>query len=125
MILVDTSVWVDHLRRRNSELARRLEEGEVLCHEFIVGELACGSLKNRKEILSLLQELPRAVKACHEEVVTFIDSRRLFGRGIGWIDAHLLASALLSRARLWTLDKRLKSLASDLGISSNGVRQIY
>lgn len=117
MILVDTSVWVDHLRRRNAALVRQLEEGFVLCHEFIIGELACGHLKNRREILSLLNELPRAVSARHEEVMTLLDSRNLFGMGIGWVDAHLMSSALLSQARFWTLDKKLGAVAASLGIS--------
>jgi len=116
MILIDTSVWVDHFRRRNHDLAHFLQEGEVLMHESVIGELACGSLKNRKEILTLLRELPYAVSARSEEVLTMIESRRLFGRGIGWIDAHLLASALLSRCRFWTLDKRLQSLAGEMGL---------
>lgn len=115
MILVDTSVWVDHFRRKNSRLIRYLGEGNVLGHEFVVGELACGNLKNRREILTLLHDLPQAVSARNEEVLALIESGRFFGRGIGWIDAHILASARLSHAGLWTLDKRFASLASELG----------
>lgn len=117
MILVDTSVWVEHFRHHHRDLAQRLEEGEVICHEFVIGELACGHLRNRKEILSLLRELPQAALAENEEVLTFLDSQCLFGKGIGWVDAHLLASARLSRAKLWTLDKRLEALASRMSIS--------
>jgi len=84
-----------------------LVEGQVLCHPFIVGEIACGALQNRREILSLLAALPPAPMAEHEEVLRLIESRHLHGRGIGWIDAHLLASALLSRSPLWTLDRKL------------------
>ena len=92
-------------------------EGQVLCHQFIVGEIACGALQNRREILSLLAALPSAPVAEHEEVLSLIESRRLHSRGIGWIDAHLLTSALLSRSPLWTLDSKLKTLASSLEIS--------
>ena len=89
----------------------------MLCHAFIVGEIACGALRNRGEILSLLAALPHAPMAEHEEVLRLIDSRSLHGRGIGWIDAHLIASALLSRSPLWTFDRKLSAVASSLGIS--------
>lgn len=118
MILVDTSVWVQHLRKGDERLRSLLIEGQVLCHPFIVGEIACGALRNRREILSLLAALPPAPMAEHEEVLGLIESRRLHGRGIGWIDAHLITSALLSRSPLWTLDSKLRSVASSLGISS-------
>lgn len=91
MILVDTSVWVSHLRDGNVRLDRLLYNGDVVCHPFIVGELACGNLKNRTEILSLLQSLPMAVKAEHEEVLQFIENNQLMGKGLGYIDIHLLA----------------------------------
>ncbi len=116
MILVDTSVWVDHFRRGNSKLSYFLEEGQVFGHEFVTGELACGNLKNRKEILALLRELPQSALAQNDEVLALIEMRRLFGKGIGWIDAHLLASARLAGANLWTLDKRLGSVAADLNL---------
>ena len=119
MTLVDTSVWIDHLRNGNSELQALLEKEEVLAHPFIVGELACGSLKNRTEILRLLQELPEARLAEHHEVLGLINSRRLWGQGIGWTDAHLLASALLSRCWIWTLDKQLRSVASKLRLEKS------
>jgi predicted nucleic acid-binding protein len=117
MILVDTSVWVDHLRVRNRKLQSLLEDAEVLAHPFVVGELACGTLRNREEVLTLLQALPEAQAAEHEEVMRVVTRDRLYGRGIGWIDAHLLASARLSDAVLWTLDRRLSKVASSLTLA--------
>ena len=116
-MLVDTSVWVDHLRRGNARLARHLDAGEVECHPFVIGELACGDLKQRAQLLDLLQRLPRVLQAEHEEVLGFIDAQRLMGRGLGWVDTHLLASALLSQTPLWTLDKRLAARAAALRIA--------
>ena len=113
MILVDTSVWVDHLRFRNGTLVSLLEDEQVLTHPFVIGELACGQLRHRREILRLLAALPAATVAGHEEVLALVDGRRLFGRAIGWIDAHLLASAALSHARLLTLDRPLSRLARE------------
>lgn len=112
MILVDTSVWIDHLRHSNARLMEALEAGEVLGHPFIVGELACGTLKQRDRILALLGELPQARMASHAEVLTLIDTRRLWGRGLGLIDMHLMASALIEGAELFTLDKRLAEEAA-------------
>lgn len=117
MILVDTSVWVDHLRRGNTRLAQLLEADEVLCHPFVVGELACGNLKNRREVISLLDELPEATAATHQEALAFLDARRLMGRGLGYVDLHLLASAALDQTSLWTLDKRLGRVAGSLGLA--------
>lgn len=117
-ILVDTTVWIDHLRSANTELAARLERGKVWGHPFIVGELACGNLANRREILRLLEALPRADVAEHQEVLAFLKTHRLSGRGIGWVDAHLLASARLTRLRLWTLDRPLRRLARQLGLAA-------
>jgi len=117
MTLVDTSVWVDHLRSGNRILIALLERGEVLAHPFVIGELACGQIRNRREILGLLATLPSASVADHDDVLAFVDAHRLSGRGIGWIDAHLLASALLSRARLITLDSRLSRVAAAAGVS--------
>ena len=114
MILVDTSVWVAHLRQGTIGLDGLLLEGRVVCHPFIVGELACGNLSNRSEILALLQELPRAIVAEHREVMNFIENYGLMGKGLGFIDLHLLASARLTGVPLWTLDKRLKSVAANL-----------
>jgi predicted nucleic acid-binding protein len=115
MILVDTSVWVDHFRRGNARLRDLLNNNEVLTHPFIVGELACGGIKNRAEILSLLNELPLAVVADHQEVMKLIETRRLYGKGLGLIDAHLIASALLTKVDLMTLDKVLAKLLPTLG----------
>ena len=117
MVLVDTSVWVEHFRAGNSGLKSLLEEGKVSCHELIVGELACGSLKNRGGIISLLQTLPSVVEAEHDEVLRFVDQHRLMGKGLGLIDVHLMASAVLSDTPLWTLDKTLKAESSRLGIA--------
>ena len=118
MILVDTSVWIDHLRRGNLRLKSLLLENSVLTHPFILGELACGRLKNRQMIMNYLRALPECVCAAHEEVLFLLENEQLYGRGIGWIDAHLLASARLSRALIWTLDLRLVCVASKLGISA-------
>lgn len=116
MVLVDTSVWVDHLRRGRVGLDIPLGEGQVLCHPFIVGELACGNLRNRSDILSLLRTLPAARTAEEDEVLQFIEKYRLMGKGLGYIDVHLLASSLLSHAPLWSFDKRLGDAAAMLGI---------
>jgi len=116
MVLVDTSVWVVHLREGISELEALLNEGDVICHPFIVGELACGNLKNRAEILSLLQTLPMAIHAEHEEVMHFIENYNLMGKGLGYIDMHLLASAMLTKVPVWTLDKKLSTISSKLGL---------
>ena len=115
MTLVDTSVWVQHLRYDNAELRRLLEGGEVLCHPLIVGELACGSIANRIEILELLSTLPAASIADHDEVLHFLNEKRLYGKGLGWVDVHLLASAALAGVELWTRDGALKKAAEQLG----------
>lgn len=120
MILVDTSVWVDHLRVGNSDLRGLLESGRVLTHPFILGELALGSLQQRATILEALQGLPKAKVADDIEVLRFIDQHRLFGIGIGYIDTHLLAAVRLSPgATIWTLDKRLLAAANQLGLCAN------
>ena len=116
MTLVDTSVWIEHLRAGNRMLRSLLESGEVLAHPFVVGELACGRLRNRVEILTLLQALPEAQIAEHEEVMRVVECEHLYGQGIGWIDAHLLASALVGRLKLWTTDPRLALIAGELGV---------
>ncbi len=116
MVLVDTSVWVEHLKSGTTGLESSLNDGQVVCHPFIIGELACGNLKNRMQILSLLGTLPSAQLADHEEVMRFIETNRLMGKGLGYIDIHLLASAVLTNARLWTLDKRLSKAAAMLEI---------
>jgi len=116
MVLVDTSVWVAHLREGNTGLEMLLNDGEVVCHPFIIGELACGNLGTRSEILSLLQALPMAIQAEHEEIMHFIEDHRLMGKGLGYIDIHLLASALLTQDPLWTFDKKLNAVSSRLGL---------
>lgn len=116
MILVDTSVWISHLRDGDVGLENLLNDGHVVCHPFVVGELACGHLKNRDEILSLLQALPPATHAENEEVMGFIENYQLMGKGLGYIDIHLLASAVLSKISLWTFDKRLHEVSVKMGL---------
>jgi predicted nucleic acid-binding protein len=117
VILVDTSVWVEHLRRGLPRLATLLQEGEVLIHPWVIGELACGNLRNRSQVLDLLQGLPEATLASDAEVLLLIDRDRLMGRGIGYVDAHLLAAARLSDCRLWTQDRRLAAVAEEQGVA--------
>jgi predicted nucleic acid-binding protein len=117
VILVDTSVWIDHLRRGDAALSRALEEGEVITHSFVVGELACGNIVNRSRVMGMLAELPRAREAQHDEVLAMVEGRRLMGLGLGYVDMHLLAaSALTPSAKLWTRDKRLAQAARRLGL---------
>jgi predicted nucleic acid-binding protein len=121
MILVDTSVWVDHLRRGIPQLGSVLENSEVLMHPFVLGELACGNMANRSEVLRLLGDLPVAPVAAHIEALAFIDSHALMGRGVGYVDVHLLASVVLAAdAQIWTRDRRLAEVAKDLGLSYLG-----
>ena len=117
MVLVDTSVWIAHLRAGSMGLESLLDEGQVVCHPFIIGELACGNLRNRSEILSLLQALPVVIHAEHEEVMQFIENYNLMGKGLGYIDVHLLASAILTKVPLWTLDKKLNEISSKLDLA--------
>jgi len=117
MVLVDTSIWIDHLKKGNASLEKLLLDMEVVCHPFIIGEIACGNLKNRNEILSLLHALPAAPILEHDEILHFIESKKLMGTGIGLIDVHLLASAHLAHALFWTIDKKLLSASDALGIS--------
>jgi len=118
MILADTSVWVDHLRTGDAELAALLNGSQVLMHPCVLGELACGNLRNRTEVLALLKDLPRAAVATDEEVLFFIERHALMGRGIGYVDAHLLAAVTLGGgARLWTRDKRLRTVADALALA--------
>lgn len=117
MILVDTSVWVDHLRKGDTELAALLTAGNVLAHPFVIGELALGQLKQRETVLSALRNLPQANIASDAEVMQFIEQHALAGLGIGFVDAHLLASARLTAESIfWTRDKRLRSIAERLGL---------
>ena len=118
MVLADTSVWIRHFRQGEPALADRLSEGLVLMHPFVSGELACGNLKSRAAVLSDLHALPSAKLASNSEVLRLIEDRRLWGRGLGWVDAHLLASALLSHCGFWTLDKKLGEAATELGLHS-------
>jgi len=122
MVFVDTSVWVAHLRGENAGLGMLLNDGRVVCHPFIIGEIACGILKNRSEILTLLNALPMATHAEHVEVMRFIERYRLMGKGLGYIDVHLLVSAMLSKIQMWTLDKRLKKVSSILGLEYQSVQ---
>ena len=117
MILADTSLWVEHLRRGHQGLSKLLDHGDVLGHSLVSGEIACGSLRNRAELLGLLDNLPRAVESSHAEVRALIEEHQLFSAGIGIVDVHLLAAARLSRAPLWTLDRRLNEAARRLGVS--------
>ncbi|MCG7899011.1 MAG: type II toxin-antitoxin system VapC family toxin [Candidatus Thiodiazotropha weberae] len=115
MILVDTSIWIDHLRSGDTRLADLLAQSQVLAHPFVVGELACGNLRNRDEILRLLNDLPQSPIATPAEALHFIESHHLMGLGVGYIDIHLLAAtALAENARLWTGDKRLKKVSSEM-----------
>jgi predicted nucleic acid-binding protein len=119
MILVDSSVWVDHLRHGDQRLVTLLEASQVLTHPFVVGEIALGSLKNRETILGSLKGLPQAATATDEEVQKFIESIALFGLGIGYIDAHLLAAVRLDAgSQLWTRDKRLGAIANRMGLNA-------
>ena len=117
MVLVDTSVWVSHLREGNVGLERLLINGEVMCHPFIIGELACGNLKNRFEVLTLLRLLPMAIQAEHEEVLRFVENHALMGKGLGYIDVHLSASAVLTGVPMWTYDKTLNAANGKLEIN--------
>lgn len=116
MILVDTSIWVDHLRKGDSELEAHLIGGEVLSHPLVIEEISCGHLTHRDEVLGLLEELPSAPVASHDEVVAFISRESLHGAGLGAIDVHLLASARLAGARIWSRDKALLRAAKKLGL---------
>lgn len=117
MILIDTSVWIDHLHNGIPRLAEALESQEVLSHPFVIGELACGEMKMRREFLGLLSDLPAGMVATHEEALDFIERHRLMGKGIGYTDVHLLASVMLTeRAQIWTRDKRLAAIAAGLRI---------
>jgi len=120
VILVDTSIWVDHLRVGDPKLAALLHDGEVLTHPWVIGELALGQLSRRSEILGLLRNLPQAKAATEAEVLDLIENQQLFGLGIGYVDAHLLAATMLTTgAALWTRDKRLAAVAVHLGLTSD------
>jgi predicted nucleic acid-binding protein len=121
VILVDTSVWIDHLRAGDEVLSSLLQEAQVFGHPWVTGEIALGSLAHRREVLCLLHGLPQAVVASDSEVLALVEGARLFGRGIGWVDAQLLASARLTdRTLLWTRDVRLAGAAAELGVEAGG-----
>ena len=117
-MLVDTSVWVDHLRRRNAKLVERLEQTQVWTHAFVIGELACGNLAQRDTVLSALAALPHTPVARHDEVLAFLETHHLMRRGLGWVDVHLLASAKLAKLPFWTLDQRLAAAVAALQFQS-------
>ena len=116
MILVDTSVWIDHFHHSDEDLKELLLSNQVCTHPFILGELSCGNISNRKEVLSLLRTLKSIDLVLDEEVFIFIENRKLFGKGLGFIDIHLLVSALIHHVPIWTRDKSLKRVAEELGI---------
>jgi predicted nucleic acid-binding protein len=116
MILVDTSIWVDHLNKTVPELVKLLNSTMVCTHPFIIGELSCGNILNRTEILTLIKSLPRIEPAFEEEVNTLIENKNLYGIGLGFIDIHILASALINDVKIWTNDKVLKKTAQKLNI---------
>jgi predicted nucleic acid-binding protein len=118
LTLVDTSVWVRHLHRSDPGLAEALGEGLVATHPFVIGELACGTMRRRGEFLGLLARLPSLDPVDHDEALHLVEGRRLWGRGLGWVDVHLLAAAIVGEASLWTADRRLADAAADLGVSA-------
>lgn len=119
MILVDTSVWIDHLRVGDPQLAELLQDGRVLAHPWVIGELSLGRLSRRSEILGLLRNLPQAKTATEAEVLALVQHQQLFGLGIGYVDAQLLAATLLTTGTdLWTRDRRLAAVAAQLGLAS-------
>ena len=118
MILVDTSVWVDHFRIADDRLTSILLDGQVMGHAFVSGELACGNLRRRSDVLALLAALPQLPTLTSDDVMRFIDLHRLMGKGLGWVDAHLLASVFASREQLWTRDRRLEAAAHRLGVAA-------
>lgn len=122
MILVDTSIWIDHLRVTQSALVDLLEQGHVVTHPFVIGELALGSIACRREFLGFLQDLPALSVVSHDEFMTFVEGRGLFGSGIGLVDGHILAAALLAPGtRVWSRDRRLALAAQALGVSAEGL----
>jgi predicted nucleic acid-binding protein len=117
MVLVDTSVWIDHFYKRNEHLVTLLNSGKVYTHEYVIGEIACGNIANRDEILNLLKALSFTSSVTHDEILDFISIRHLFGRGLGYIDIHILASSLISDVKLWTKNKKLNLVANELGVA--------
>ena len=117
MVLVDTSVWINYFRQGNPDLERLLDAYEVTIHDFIIGELACGNFKNRSQIFQFLQLLPKIDQASHSEVLHYIESNQLMGRGLSYVDIHLAVSAKISGINIWTADKRFDEINRNLGIS--------
>lgn len=120
MIIADSSVWIDHFRSGDAELIELLTAGKVLTHSFVIGELALSNFRKRAVVLRLLFDLPKAIAASDNEALEFIENNKLYGFGIGYIDAHLLASAFLSSSRLWARDKKLNEAAKKLGCAYIG-----
>lgn len=121
MIIVDTSVWIDHFQKSNPQLSAELNVGNVLAHPFVIGEIACGNVRNRVVILTSLQALAWANVASPTEILVFIERHKIMGKGIGYVDAHLLASTLLTKgASLWTRDRKLLEVAGQLNVSRYG-----
>jgi predicted nucleic acid-binding protein len=116
-MLVDTSVWIDHFRRSQPMLVAALDRGDVASHDLVIGELACGTLPRRADVLALVQTLPRIAPVTQREAMALVEERRLWGRGLGWIDVNLLAAAVLAGTRLWTLDRWLETVAHDLDVA--------
>jgi predicted nucleic acid-binding protein len=125
VILVDSSVWIEHLRRDSRPLRRLLEEQLVLVHPFILGEIACGHIKDRHKTLSLLQNLPSLDTVDDDQILHFIEQRRLMGRGVGLIDIHILASCLVQPCLIWTIDRRLRSVAKELDVAFDPANRRY
>ncbi len=118
MVLVDTSVWVDYLRKGDESFSHLLNQGQVCMHPMIIGELACGNWQNRQQLLELWQNLPKAKEASHAEAMHVLEKRRLMGKGIGYVDLHLLSATLMSdNTQLWTRDRCLAQIAGSLGIA--------
>lgn len=117
MILVDTSIWINHFNKSNSGLIKLLNSAKVCIHPFVIGELSCGNISNRVEILSLLRSLPLVDNVLDEEIFSFIENKKLYGIGLGFIDVHLLASGLIHNVKIWTGDKSLNKAAINLGIN--------
>jgi len=118
VILIDSSVWINHLRAPNAGVSALLDDGAALTHRFVIGELALGSIKDRQTVIAALGELPHAPVATDAEVLALIETHALHGSGVGYIDAHLLAATLLAHATLWTADKRLAAMAQRLGVAA-------
>lgn len=118
-MLVDTSVWIEHLRGGEDRLSSLLADGIVVTHPFVIGEMACGTSSDRDEIVSLLGRLDTSPVARHEEAMSVLERHRLAGRGLGWVDVHLLTSALLAGVGLWTRDRALTMAVADLGVGAS------